>query len=528
MEFRISSRRAALVLALLAQAVVTAQPAPPAGTISGYVIDSATGNPIRKAIVSLRHSGFALNAETDPKGYFTFTGLPPGDYRLSIRHPGFQEQHSRQPLRLAADAQMTHPPFRLIPFAVISGRVLDEDGEPAHDAVVSLYRYSYWPGRGRWELFRRESVNQLGEYRFTGLSPGRFAVGAESVRPAPDNHYQPGGPTLRPYLPAFYQNAFRLDDALPVIVDRGQEVRGIELQLIRGTLPPAVPVRGRATLPGATTTTRISISLVRDPRETGPRVSASAVADYPDFAFELRVPPGRYRLMANVYSGAPDAFAAEEIEIAGPIDGLVAPLLPAPRISVQATLLDGGSVDFARVRAQLYDLDLNSSTDLRADSTGRLSGLRDRLNPGAYALEVEPESLPEGLYFQSLRFNGQEVSPDWFDLRRPGQLEMILSRNAASISGIAVSKEQVPLPEAHIVLVPIDPTGHPRRRHSDAAGRFAFTNLPPGKYQLLVWGHPDSDLWRDPVLRPKYQPQATTVKLAPGASLAVTLVDSLD
>ena len=175
--------KSALLLVFLSWAALLAQPQTTSGTISGHVFHSLTGVPIRKAAVELQHPDFSLYAETDAEGRYTFTGLPPGAYRLSTGHSAFHRQRSRQPIQLAEGAHATHHPFRLAPFAVISGRILDEEGEPAAGATVLLHRYAYRPGRGRWNRTGGTTTSDTGEFRFPGLSPGRYLVEAHSTRP---------------------------------------------------------------------------------------------------------------------------------------------------------------------------------------------------------------------------------------------------------------------------------------------------------------------------------------------------------
>jgi len=522
--------KSALLLVFLSWAALLAQPQTTSGTISGHVFHSLTGAPIRKAAVELQHPDFSLYAETDAEGRYTFTGLPPGAYRLSSGHSAFHRQRSRQPIQLAEGAHATHHPFRLAPFAVISGRILDEEGEPAAGATVLLHRYAYRPGRGRWNRTGGATkTSDTGEFRFPGLSPGRYLVEAHSTRPPVNNHYRPSGAPLRPYVPVYYPNARRLADALPILLDLGQEIRGIDLQLTRAPLLPPVTIRGHATLPAAIPSTRVSISLNRDPSEQGPPTSASAVVDYPDFHFELRAPPGLYSLRANVNTGEPLAFASDELDIAGPIEDLVVPLVPAPRIAAQLSLLQGGAADFGNVRLRLWSFVTGNVTLIRSNSSGLFGEIFDKpLIPGSYAIEVDTESLPEGLFLHSVRHNGDEISPDAFDIRQSGRLDIILSRNAASLSGTVASTGQTPLPGALLVLVPQDDPARAIARAAQDQGRFAFSNLPPGKYQILVWDQPDNDFWRDPDLRSRHQKQATTVELAPGASLTVNLLHNPD
>lgn len=517
--------KAPLVVAFLASSALLAQSQGPAGGISGQVVDSLSGAPIRKALVQLTHPDFRLTAESDSEGRYSFTGLPMGSYRLEASRSGFHEQRSRQHLPLAAGAQAIHPPFRLAPLAAIAGRILDEDGEPASGATVMLHRFEYRPGRGRWARVQGASTSETGEFRFAQLSPGRYIVEAYSNRPSVNSHYSPAGAPVRPYLMSYYPNAARMDGAVPIVVDLGQEVRGIDVQLTRTTLPAPVTVRGRATLPGATASTRISVSLNRDANEQGPPNSASAVADFPDFRFELSTTPGRYRLAANVYSGAPPAFAADEIDITGPIDNLVVPLAPGPRVSAQLAVRQGGPAAFGEVAIRLWPLAREGNVALiRSDATGRFGGeFEQPFRPGAFSLEVEPESLPEGHYFHSLRFNGEEVSADAFELRTPGRLDIVLSRNAAAVSGTAFSSGQTPLPETLLVLVPQDDPVRATARRTRAGGRFAFTNLPPGKYQILFWDLPGNDLWRDPEFRARHQKHTTEIELAPNANLTLIL-----
>src|SRR5207248_8888823 len=68
--------------------------------------------------------------------------------------------------------------FRLIPWGVIAGRVLDEEGEPLPWAQVSALREVYSNGKRRLSPEALVPTNDLGEFRLFGLKPGRYFVSA--------------------------------------------------------------------------------------------------------------------------------------------------------------------------------------------------------------------------------------------------------------------------------------------------------------------------------------------------------------
>jgi hypothetical protein len=96
--------------ALLAAGPLAAQGArapadvPEAGSVSGTVVLAATGSPINGAVVVLEAAGGAalvspasgafmartLSVVTDGEGAYRFSGLPPGTYRLLVRHLGYR------------------------------------------------------------------------------------------------------------------------------------------------------------------------------------------------------------------------------------------------------------------------------------------------------------------------------------------------------------------------------------------------------------------------------------------------------
>ncbi len=119
--------------------------------VSGQVLNAATGEPIRKATVVFRKvdsSGSGSSVATDSAGLFSMTGLNPGTYRVSADRPGFvgMEYGARSAGRLGSNLgltpgqKITDVVFRLLPQGVVTGRVLDEDGDPVRNASVQLVR----------------------------------------------------------------------------------------------------------------------------------------------------------------------------------------------------------------------------------------------------------------------------------------------------------------------------------------------------------------------------------------------------
>jgi len=114
-------------------------PPPPAGRITGRVMAADNGRPVKRARV------FATAAElpggrgvlTDDTGVFDLTELPAGRYTVTVSKSGFVSLSYGQrrplqagiPLQLADGQQLKGVDFRLPRGSVISGRILDEDGD---------------------------------------------------------------------------------------------------------------------------------------------------------------------------------------------------------------------------------------------------------------------------------------------------------------------------------------------------------------------------------------------------------------
>ena len=121
---------------------------PPAGRIMGRVLAADTGRPVKRARV------FATAVElpggrgmlTDDSGIFDLTELPAGRYTLTVSKSGFvalsygqrRPLQAGTPLQLADGQQLKGIEFQLPRGSVISGRVLDEDGDAMPGVAVRI------------------------------------------------------------------------------------------------------------------------------------------------------------------------------------------------------------------------------------------------------------------------------------------------------------------------------------------------------------------------------------------------------
>jgi protocatechuate 3,4-dioxygenase beta subunit len=197
-------------------------------TVAGTVVRLDTGVPLKKATVVLwyrdsrDHSSFSI---TDDQGHFLFEDLLPGLYAMEVSRDGYVrlEYGQKKPggpgagLTLTPGQKMTDLLFKLPRTAVITGRVLNEDGEPLPGAEVKAYGTQRRHGNRELGSFTGTSTNDLGEYRIFGLGPGRYYVAASYHERANVRGLTPSSPQMSNtgYILTFYPNT-------PILRERKQ------------------------------------------------------------------------------------------------------------------------------------------------------------------------------------------------------------------------------------------------------------------------------------------------------------------
>jgi len=511
----------------------------PAGAIEGQILSLATGAPLKKANVRLagaraQQGVMPVNAaqETDDRGRFSFTSLPPGKYQLSASRQGFLNgsygarkfSGNGTPILLGQDQQMRDLVIKLNPQSVIVGKVLDEDGEPIANVPVRILKYQYRQGRKQWVNANNVNASDIGEYRIPNLMPGRYIVSASprhnpgpGMMQPPSSESLPDKPEMA-YAVTYYPSSLDQAAAVPVDVGPGAEVRGIDIHPVKTRV---FRIRGKVVVPEGSRGQPTVMLSVRDGFDfQGP--GNMNPARPPDYRFELTgVRPGSYTITANM-NGNQLMMASQPVEVAqNHVDGLVLTLSAGADVQGSIKVEDATSpIDLSKVNVNLRPTGMLSGRVPRSkvgtDSRFVLSGVV------ALPFAINVSGFPDNCYLKSIRYGGRELPESGIDMSGGGLLEVTLSATAAAVDGVVMDKDNKPVAGAVVALVPKD--GSPvSGRSADENGIISFKGLKPGEYRLIAWEDVEPGAYMDPDFLKPFEGKAKTVRLDASGHEAVQL-----
>ena len=480
------------------------------------MLNDSTGEPLRRARVVLHPLEAGLTStgtEADDEGHFLLRGIPKGTYNLTAERDGFLT--SAQPLtgglrmppafELKSGQQISSITFRLRPWAVLSGRIRYDDGEFGVGVRVQVYRTDHIRGRSAYSLAATTAANDRGEYRIYGLVPGAYLVAASNDAPTPANFREQ--PTVDAqgrelpamgYMTTFYPNTELMSQAVPIRLNYGQELGGIDLFLRQAR---KVTLSGRV-IDGITgeTLAGANITLERVDASGNGTMPTNSVASFDhDGNFSIpSVSPGSYAVFVK---GAGDAgttvLTGHTILAVGSDDVTGLNLIATPSKSWTGRIVTEGPGVFppnAAPRISLeprsMDAQVCSANPKRDADSGAFEFACDVSRDETY--DVFAENLPGDYYLSAVRVGGADVRS--FGL--PGSIasgtpfEVVLDSRGGRVSGAVAGPDNVLWGGATLMLIP-DPA---QRRlqdyrfvYADANGRFLFHGVAPGSYTLVAW-----------------------------------------
>jgi protocatechuate 3,4-dioxygenase beta subunit len=494
-------------------------------SVEGRVVNSVTGAPLRRVTLTLTAAA-RVAGESGEDGRFAFQGLAPGRYRLVAQRTGYLVQGygarsgsaiGGTALDLAAGQQVKDVLLKLVPEAVISGRVLDEDGEAAQNMEVAAFQSRYQRGARQWVRAGAATTNTLGEFRITSLSGGGYLVGTYLKNPGNvgPSAQPPGDKPEREYVLTFYPNATDQAGGVPVQVATGAEAGRTEIHLQRAD---TVRIRGKVT--GAPEGKPAMVQLVpkgvADDGSISYWLGRRAMSQPQDGTFELKgVAPGTYMLSAS-YRDGQTQFSALTLLQVGRVhrDGLILQLVTAPELAGVVVTADKSSAKLngVQVRAEPAEYAGMPVASATAGEDGKFT-LKD---VQLVLCRVQVSNLPGGAYVKSIRLGNQDVGQEGIDLSGGASdgLQITVSMAGAQVDGVVQSGESKPVSGATVVLVPES------RRYSlfkeartGEDGSFSFKGVTPGDYKLLAWEDIEPGAYQDPEFLKKYESKAESLSL---------------
>ena len=211
-------------------------------------------------------------AITDDQGRYRLSELSADTYTVTASKGGFVDaiygqrrpQQPGTPVQVADGQEAANVDLRLVRGGVITGHVLDEDGEALSRALVTVQRYQYVRGERQLTPAGGDQTDDRGQYRVFGLPAGDYyvsatagglgqligrglqqlATGAGALGGGRGGR-GPGGPGAfgafgatpdsepTGYAPTYYPGVVSGPEAGKVNVAPGQEVVGIDFQIQR-------------------------------------------------------------------------------------------------------------------------------------------------------------------------------------------------------------------------------------------------------------------------------------------------------
>ena len=507
--------------------------------VAGTVINKIGGHPLGGARVELtdaRNPQRVQSVVTSDDGRFTFQVLA-GKYSLQAAKrgfiPAFYNQHQQFSTAIVTGAGLDTENLilRLAPHAVLTGKVLDESGEPVRHATVTVYREDRQSGVSLIHAFRQASTDDQGTYEVAPLDDGTYFVSASArvwyaVHPSAATEGEVAMPSAVPtsldvaYPITYYGDATESDDALPIPIRGGDRVEAdIHLTPVPA-LHLLVHVSGDGkhgfNLP----------DLEQSVFDGVTNVEAGSSRMIRQGLFEMTgIPAGRYgaRIYGPQYGGAKELTEidlttnAQELDTSSAIPASTVKAkvqvageatLPSPltvalrnskgRVVSQAEVDARGEVTFPDVESGAYTLLAGSPTK-------------------PYAVKV---SAPAGASGRTLNV----------PLGSSLEVTLLLVGGEVNVEGIAKQAGK-PVSGAMVVLVPKDPESNHdlfRRDQSDQDGTFSLPNVIPGSYTVIAIENGWDLDWGKPAVLAQYTRHGQTITIGSRAHETMQLPEPVE
>jgi protocatechuate 3,4-dioxygenase beta subunit len=455
--------------------------------VRGRVINAITAEPLSKAQVTLRSRTNDNSSSVSADGTGTYSlAVATGQYELLVKKRGFVPRGTSMAVQgtgtgwscpAPADSQgVSNAVIRLMPQAVITGRIADSDGEPIPGVTVQAIQSHGAGAAQRYSVAATATTNDLGEYRLFGLASGRYYLGAA---------YRSEAGFAAAYFPGV-QDASR---AAPIDVRAGGEANGVNL-----ALPDLRSLKIAGVLRGPGGPAAEGIMIVAAPCDAGPLNRSTTTVKGGNGAFAMRdLAPGCYVLAADWFSGGKRYSARMPLNMGeNNLDDVHLNLLPPVQLTGKVKVVDG---DERQVRQVVVNIQARASKLTAGGAAGEDGSFQlNNVVPEVYDLSV---ALPDGYYLKSARAGDTDVLQAGLDMSHGGSgpLNLEISGAAGRIEGSVVDGSGGPVAGAQVVVIP-ENTSHSGRAPSKFAvtneeGNFQVRGIAPGDYR--IYSSPDLD-----------------------------------
>ena len=475
--------------------------------IAGTVVNALTGEPIRRAAVTIPQAATL----TDAAGAFGFCGLAAGWYYANGEKPGFVANGER----IAVGPSREDVRLRLQPLAVIKGKVTDADGEALENVLVQLLSLLVRDGRRQARVESAVATDDRGEYRLPGLLPGRYVLRVAGGQCGASTE---NANSNQAFAPVYYSGATSVPSAAPLAVEAGQE------RTADFAVTPAASYHIRGTVTGYSAAIPAKIELLRadDDLSAAPVVLNSATG-----AFHVdQVVPGSYVLRVTQGEDSQrlrgeQAVQVSRSDVAGVVLTLSAPVAVKGAVHVADASTQTPAPPNCSIKLSPAGVSISTDDEPEAATSAEGSFELTGVLPGRYRVRMD---CANG-YIASARFGDADllaleeivISPGV----TPSPLDAVLGTDGATLDATPVQTIEGVTP--WLLLFP-DSGSELHTRLARFAGKVSLTGIAPGDYQAFVWtGSPAEFEYAVSAVRQSWANHAVSVHLAARDHQSITL-----
>jgi hypothetical protein len=507
--------------------------------IAGAVVSAKGANPLARArvmIADAKRRQSMQSVVTGDDGRFEFH-VPAGKYSLDGEKRGFisasYNQHDQFSTAIVTGAEFDteNLALRLAPNAVLTGKVLDEFGEPVRNAQVSVYRENHFQGVSRIFRYRAAATDDQGRYEVTPLDEGTYFVGAKAspwyaIHPSANTEgANPAAPaqvdsSLDVVYPiTYYGDATEAEDATPIPVRGGDRLEAD----IHFNPVPSLHVIVHTAEDGSR---GVNLPVLQKQAFDGfEQVESSNIQMISPGVFELSgVAAGRYSVRMPDGNGQMKEPTEVNLSGGGELDVSRGNSTGRIRAVVQ---IEGAAMLPAQLQLALRNRKGRTNAT-QVDAKGE--AVFGDVIPGNYEIVANSATQP----YSIVRVVSEAGAVNGHALNVPpgAQLNISLTLVGSSVTVEGFAKHAGKATAgAMIVLVPKNPEENLdrfRRDQSDLDGSFSLPNVIPGSYTIIAiddgW---DLD-WSQPALLAVYLSRGQTIDIGDRSSTTVHLPDAVE